>query len=85
MECQEKILKAVFDILKEKYRDLQTLDGIKVVVNEDSWFLIRKSNTENIIRISTESNSLEDAKNIHLQIKELVKQSHEQIKRKKDN
>jgi phosphomannomutase len=85
LECQEKILKAVFDILKEKYRDLQTLDGIKVVVNEDSWFLIRKSNTENIIRISTESNSLEDAKNIHLQIKELVKQSHEQIKRKKDN
>ena len=85
LECQEKILKAVFDILKEKYGDLQTLDGIKVVVNEDSWFLIRKSNTENIIRISTESNSLEDAKNIHLQIKELVKQSHEQIKRKKDN
>ena len=85
LECQEKILKAVFDILKEKYRNLQTLDGIKVVVNEDSWFLIRKSNTENIIRISTESNSLEDAKNIHLQIKELVKQSHEQIKRKKDN
>jgi len=85
LEYQEKILKAVFDILKEKYGDLQTLDGIKVVVNEDSWFLIRKSNTENIIRISAESNSLEDVKNIHLQIKELVKQSHEQIKRKKDN
>jgi phosphomannomutase len=85
LEYQEKILKAVFDILKEKYGDLQTLDGIKVVVNEDSWFLIRKSNTENIIRISAESNSLENVKNIHLQIKELVKQSHEQIKRKKDN
>jgi len=66
--------------LKEKYRNLQTLDGIKVIVNEDSWFLIRKSNTENIIRISTESNNLEDARNIHLQIKELVKQSYEQIK-----
>jgi len=80
LEYQEKILKNLFDVLKEKYRNLQTLDGIKVVVDEDSWFLIRKSNTENIIRISTESNSLEDARNIHLQTKELVKQSYEQIK-----
>ena len=80
LEYQEKVLKNLFDVLKEKYRNLQTLDGIKVIVDEDSWFLIRKSNTENIIRISTESNSLEDARNIHLQIKELVKQSYEQIK-----
>jgi len=80
LEYHEKILKNLFDILKEKYRNLQTLDGIKVIVDEDSWFLIRKSNTENIIRISTESNSLEDARNIHLQTKELVKQSYEQIK-----
>jgi len=80
LEYQEKILKNLFDVLKEKYRNLQTLDGIKVIVDEDSWFLIRKSNTENIIRISTESNSLENARNIHLQTKELVKQSYEQIK-----
>ena len=80
LEYQEKILKNLFDILKEKYTNLQTLDGVKVIVDEDSWFLIRKSNTENIIRISTESNSLEDARNIHLQTKELVKQSYEQIK-----
>jgi len=80
LEYQEKILKNLFDILKEKYRNLQTLDGIKVIVDEDSLILIRKSNTENIIRISTESNSLEDARNIHLQTKELVKQSYEQIK-----
>ena len=80
LEYQEKILKNLFDILKEKYTNLQTLDGIKVIVDEDSWFLIRKSNTENIIRISTESNSLENTRNIHLQIKDLVKQSYEQIK-----
>ena len=80
LEYQEKVLKNLYDVLKEKYRNLQTLDGIKVIIDEDSWFLIRKSNTENIIRISTESNSLEDARNIHLQTKELVKQSYEQIK-----
>ena len=80
LEYQEKVLKNLFDVLKEKYRNLQTLDGIKVIIDEDSWFLIRKSNTENIIRISTESNSLEYARNIHLQTKELVKQSYEQIK-----
>ena len=80
LEYQEKILKNLFDILKEKYTNLQTLDGVKVIVDEDSWFLIRKSNTENIVRISTESNSLENTRNIHLQIKDLVKQSYEQIK-----
>ena len=62
------------------YADLQTLDSLKIVIGEDSWVLVRKSNTENIIRISAESNSLEMVRNIHLQIKELVKQSYEKIK-----
>ena len=42
--------------------------------------LVRKSNTENAIRISAESNSLEIVRNIHLEIKDLIKQSYEQIK-----
>ena len=31
LEYQEKVLKNLFDVLKEKYRNLQTLDGIKAV------------------------------------------------------
>ena len=66
--------------LKEKFGDVDTLDGLKVIIDEDSWVLIRKSNTENAIRISTESNSLEKVTNIDQEIKDLVKESYEQIK-----
>jgi len=73
-------MKILYDKMKEKYANLQTLDGLKAIIDEDSWVLVRKSNTENIIRVSAESNSLEMVRNIHLEIKELVKQSYEKIK-----
>jgi phosphomannomutase len=76
----DELMKMLYGKMKEKYANLETLDGIKAIIDEDSWALIRKSNTENIIRISAESNNLEILKNIHLQIKELIKQSYEKIK-----
>ena len=36
--------------------EINQLDGIRISINENTWSLIRKSNTEDIIRISTESN-----------------------------
>ena len=66
--------------MKEKFGNLETLDGLKVTIDEDSWVLVRKSNTENVIRVSVESDNLEKARNILLQTKELVKESYEQIK-----
>jgi phosphomannomutase len=75
----DQLLKILYNKMKEKYHNLETLDGIKAKIDEDSWVLIRKSNTENIIRISAESNSLEAVRNIHQQTKELIKQSYDQI------
>ena len=84
IECDskyhDKLMEILYDKMKEKYADLQTLDGLKAIIDEDSWVLVRKSNTENIIRVSAESNSLEMVRNIHLEIKELVKQSYDKIK-----
>ena len=74
------ILKVLHDKMKEKFGNVETLDGIKSIISEDSWVLVRKSNTENVIRVSAESNSLEKVRNIHLEIKDLIKQSYEQIK-----
>lgn len=37
--------------------EIDRLDGLKGIVDEDSWVLIRGSNTENVIRISAESAS----------------------------
>ena len=84
IECDskyhDKLMNVLYDKMKEKYANLQTLDGLKAIIDEDSWVLVRKSNTENIIRVSAESNSLEMVRNIHLEIKELVKQSYDKIK-----
>jgi len=79
-EHHDDILKALHNKMKEKFGSVETLDGIKAIVDEDSWALVRKSNTENSIRVSAESNSLEKVRNIHQEIKDLVKESYEQIK-----
>ena len=79
-EHHDDIMKVLYDKMKEKFGNMETLDGLKAIIDDDSWALIRKSNTENIIRISTESNSLEKVRNIHQEIKDLVKESYEQIK-----
>jgi len=79
-EHHDDILKVLHGKMKEKFGSVETLDGIKAIVDEDSWVLVRKSNTENSIRMSAESNSLEKVRNIHQEIKDLVKESYEQIK-----
>ena len=84
VECEsqyhDELMKILYGKMKEKYGNLQTFDGLKATIDEDSWVLVRKSNTENIIRVSAESNSLEMVRNIHLEIKELVKQRYDKIK-----
>jgi len=66
--------------IKGKFSEIITLDGVKVIVNEDTWALVRKSNTEDIIRISVESNDFSKAQQIQKEITILVKQSHEQVR-----
>jgi len=64
--------------MKEKYSDEQVtdIDGVKVDF-ADSWVHLRKSNTEAIIRIYAEANSMENADGLAQQmineIKELTK------------
>ncbi|MDR0970870.1 MAG: phosphoglucosamine mutase [Bacteroidales bacterium] len=68
----------VDDILKkmaEKYsnNEIITIDGVKIIFN-NSWVHLRKSNTEPIIRIYSESKTKEDADNLALKIIEEIKQ-----------
>ena len=79
-EHHDSILKALHDKMKEKFGNVETLDGLKAIIDEDSWALVRKSNTENAIRVSAESNNLEKVRSIHQEIKDLIKESYEQIK-----
>jgi len=60
--------------------EVELLDGVKIMVNDNSWALIRKSNTEDIIRLSVESNDLDFLKDKQREITDLVNESYEEIK-----
>jgi len=44
--------------LKDKF-DIISIDGVKVIINEKNWFLIRASNTEPAIRVYIEGENQE--------------------------
>ena len=41
--------------LEARCSEVQRLDGLKGIVGEESWILVRASNTEDAVRISAES------------------------------
>ena len=79
-DLHDKTLIKLEQKMKGKFSQIITIDGIKAIVDEDTWALVRKSNTENIIRISVESNDINQAQQIQKEITKLVKQSHDQVK-----
>ncbi|NOR86732.1 MAG: phosphoglucosamine mutase, partial [Bacteroidales bacterium] len=50
-----------------KKEEVSTVDGVKIDF-EEGWVHLRKSNTEPIIRIYSESNSLNTAENLSKKI-----------------
>jgi phosphomannomutase len=74
---QDKTLEKLQEKMSKKFGEMITMDGIKAIIDEDSWVLVRKSNTEDIIRISAESDNIEKAKTIAQQVRDLVKQSYD--------
>lgn len=79
-KLHNKVLDKFQKNVKGKFGDIITIDGVKVIIDENAWGLVRKSNTEDIIRISVESNDLQKAKRIQKDITALVKQSHDQVR-----
>lgn len=75
----DKIMEKLVNKLENKY-ELDLLDGIKIKIDDDSWALIRKSNTEDIIRISIESNNQSKIISIQKDIRKLLNESYEEIK-----
>lgn len=77
-KLHKKTLQTLLKKMKKQSSQVITIDGIKSIIDEDSWVLVRQSNTEHIIRVSAESNDLDKAKTIEKQITKLVKQSYEE-------
>ena len=79
-DLHDKTLSKLVQKLKSESSEIITLDGVKIIIDDDTWALVRKSNTEDIIRISVESDNLQKAQQIQKQITTLVRQSHEQVR-----
>ncbi|MDE6006866.1 MAG: phosphoglucosamine mutase [Muribaculaceae bacterium] len=65
---------AILDAVKDKFKGekITDIDGVKIDF-EDSWVHLRKSNTEPIIRIYSEADTLENANRLGLEIIEVIK------------
>lgn len=74
-----KIMDRLTDSFKKEFSEVLTIDGIKVVIDEDSWVLIRPSNTEHVIRISVESKP-ENAHSLYKQVNEKVMLLYDQLR-----
>ena len=75
----DKLISEIAKVIGTRY-EINQLDGIKVEIDENTWSLIRKSNTENIIRISTESNDKQVLEKVQKEMLEIVKSCYEKIK-----
>ena len=75
----DKIITEIVKKIEGKYK-ISQLDGIKISIDDNTWSLIRKSNTEDIIRISTESNDRELLVKIQKEMIEMVENCYEEIK-----
>ena len=75
----DKIITEIVKKIEGKYK-ISQMDGIKISIDDNTWSLIRKSNTEDIIRISTESNDRELLVKIQKEMIKMVENCYEKIK-----
>ncbi len=60
MENMEELLTSAFDDI----RDVNSIDGVRLTFEDDSWVLVRPSGTEDYVRITLESRDSQRAESI---------------------
>ncbi len=73
-EIHDSVIGGLEAMLPAEYSETDMQDGIKGIIDEKSWVLVRKSNTEDAIRISAESDSDERCKRIINEMRRRVKE-----------
>jgi phosphomannomutase len=74
-----KLIDKLRDILKAEASEILTLDGVKAILDDDSWILVRPSNTEDSIRISVESTT-QRAQSLFKKTGERIQSVYDQVK-----
>ena len=78
-KLQKTILEKLHDEFKKDSTEINTLDGVKIIIDENSWILFRISNTEHVLRISIES-TINEINNLYRNVNERIIKIHDQIK-----
>jgi phosphomannomutase len=73
------VIEKLPDVFKSESSSIVTEDGVKAIIDEDSWVLIRPSNTEHAIRLSVESRS-DKAQNLYKKTSEKVQAVYDQVR-----
>jgi phosphomannomutase len=71
-----RVIEKLPGALKAECSQLITGDGVKGIIDEDSWVLVRPSNTEHAIRVSVESRA-EKAQSLYKKMSEKVQRVYE--------
>jgi phosphomannomutase len=74
-----KLLDKLLEPFESESSQILTIDGVKAILDEDSWVLVRASNTEDAIRISVESKAI-NAQSLFKKMVEKVKSVYEYVK-----
>jgi len=74
-----KLLDKLLELLRRESSQILMIDGVKAILDEDSWVLVRASNTEDAIRISLESKAI-NAQSLYEKIMNKVKLVCEHVK-----
>ena len=76
---QKQVIEKFGDNFQEKSYDIVKMDGTKIMIYDNSWILIRSSNTEHAVRISVESTP-ENVLTLFNEVKQKVLSIYEEIK-----
>jgi phosphomannomutase len=79
LSTHKAVIDRLADVLKEESSSINIDDGVKAIVDEDSWILVRPSNTEDAIRISVESTAGR-ALSLHKKASEKVQAIYEKVR-----
>jgi len=64
-KLKEKLTEEPTTLAGRKVKEINRLDGLKIIFQDDSWLLVRPSGTEPLVRIYAESESAKDVEVLH--------------------
>jgi len=74
-----RVIARLPNVLKGESSQLIIGDGVKAIIDEDSWVLVRPSNTEHAIRVSVESRA-DRAQSLYKTMSEKVQRVYESVR-----